>query len=115
LFDSENSGNRNLFNHAIRTYIHKTKCIDNFDDRDLEEIILSKNALKNAETKQKLAQNKNQKDEVVDKNTIYRKVNMIDLELALSHMFRQEIPQMKEIQGETYDALVHWLTILTKV
>ncbi|CAF3443271.1 unnamed protein product [Rotaria sp. Silwood1] len=111
---SNNIDYRDLFNNAIRLYINKTKYIENFDDRDFEEVILSKNALKNTETKQKLAQNKNVTDEILDKNTIYRKVNMIDLELALSYMFREEVPQTKEIHGEAYDALVQWLTVLTK-
>ena len=104
-----------MFNHAIRSYIHKTKSIDNFDDHDFEEIILSRNALKAAAVKRNIAKNKRIMDDNIDKDTIHRKVNMIDLELALSHMFRQEIPQTKEIQGEKYDALVHWLTVLTKV
>jgi len=112
---SENVDNRNLFNSAIRSYIHKTKSIDNFDDQEFEEIIQSKNALKNTEKKQKLIQNNNLTDDIRDKNTIHRKVHMIDLELALSYMFRQEIPQIEDIHGETYNALVQWLTVLTKV
>ncbi|CAF2870317.1 unnamed protein product [Rotaria sp. Silwood2] len=111
---SKNIDYRNLFNNAIRSYIHKTNYIENFDDLDFEKVILSKNALKNTETKQKIARNKNVTDEILDKNTIYRKVNMVDLELALSYMFREEVPQMKEIHGEAYDALLQWLTILTK-
>jgi hypothetical protein len=110
---SENIDNRNLFNYAIRSYIHKTKSINNFDDHEFEEIIQSKNALKNAEKKQKLVLQNN--NNLTDKNIIHRKVNMIDLELALSYMFREEIPQMKNIHGETYNTLVQWLTVLTKV
>ncbi|UJR23754.1 hypothetical protein I4U23_026731 [Adineta vaga] len=48
------------------------------------------------------------------RNTSRRKVNMVDLELVLSHMFRQEIPQMKDIQGQAYHALIQWLTVLIK-
>ncbi len=40
---------------------------------------------------------------------------MVDLETALSYMLRREIPRIKEIQGEIYDTLVHWLIILNKV
>ncbi len=40
---------------------------------------------------------------------------MLDLETALSYMLRREIPRIKQIQGETYDALVHWLNVLVKV
>ncbi|CAF0852105.1 unnamed protein product [Rotaria sordida] len=112
---SNNIDYHDLFNNAIRSYIQQTKYIKNFDDREFEEIILSKNALKNAEMQQKLVQKKNVTDEILDKNTIYRKVNMVDLELALSYMFREEVPQIKEIYGEAYDALVQWLTVLTKV
>jgi len=104
-----------LFNDAIRLYIRKTKYIDNFDDHDFEEVIRSRNALRAAVTKQQIVRNKNGIDDNIDKDRIRRKINMIDLELALSYMFRQEIPQMKEIQGEAYDALVQWLTVLTKV
>ncbi|CAF0743247.1 unnamed protein product [Rotaria sordida] len=111
---SNNIDNHDLFNNAIRSYIQQTKYIENFDDREFEEIILSKNALKNAEMQQKLVQKKNVTDEILDKNTIYRKVNMVDLELALSYMFREEVPQIKEIYGDAYDALVQWLTVLTK-
>jgi hypothetical protein len=111
----QNIDHRNLFNYAIRSYIHKTKSIDNFNDHDFEEIILRKNAIQNAEIKQKLIKNNNITDDIRDKNTIHQNVNMIDLELVLSYMFRQEIPQVKNIQGESYNALVQWLTILTKV
>jgi len=111
----QNIDHRNLFNYAIRSYIHKTKSIDNFNDHDFEEIILRKNAIKNAEIEQKLIKNNNITDDIRDKNTIHQNVNMIDLELVLSYMFRQEIPQVKNIQGESYNALVQWLTILTKV
>ncbi|UJR25107.1 hypothetical protein I4U23_006466 [Adineta vaga] len=109
---NENLGNRNLLNYAIRTYIHTTKCIDNFDDRDLEEIIHSKNALKNAETVKKSEEK--QTDGIRESNTANSKLNMVDLETALSYMLRREIPRMKIIQNESLDALLHWLTVLTK-
>jgi hypothetical protein len=54
--------------------------------------------------------------ETYKNNSLKRlKVNMMDLETGLSYMFRREIPQMKEIQGESYDSLLQWLTVLTKV
>jgi hypothetical protein len=112
---SNSGANRNLFNYAIRSYIHKTNSIPNFNNDDLKELISSKNALINTEKDRKLVQNQNIPDDIIDKNTIHLKVNMVDLELALSHMFREEIPHMKSIKGERYDALVQWLTVLTKV
>lgn len=66
-------------------------------------------------TKQKLAKQQKLMEENIDRDTVHSKVNMVDLELALSHMFRDEVPQMKQIRGEAYDALVKWLTVLTKV
>lgn len=45
----------------------------------------------------------------------HQKLSMVDFETALSYMLRREIPRTKEIQGEIYDALVHWLIVLTKV
>jgi hypothetical protein len=51
----------------------------------------------------------------MEKNVVQEKINMIDLETALSYMLRREISRMREIQGEAYDALVHWLIVLTKV
>ncbi|CAF1622204.1 unnamed protein product [Adineta ricciae] len=103
---NENLGSRNLLNYAIRSYVHKSKCIDNFDDRDLEEIIHSKNALKKSEVK---GTNEVQGAAVENKN-----LNMVDLETALSYMLRREVPRIKMIYGETYDALLHWLIVLTK-
>ena len=94
-------------NYAIRSYVHKSKCIDNFDDRDLEEIIHSKNALKKSEVKG----TKEVQGAVVEN----QKLNMVDLETALSYMLRREVPRIKMIYGETYDALLHWLIVLTKV
>ncbi len=64
---------------------------------------------------------KNSNQDVVESNNIaendivQQKVNMVDLETALSYMLRREISRMKQIQGETYDALVHWLNVLVKV
>ena len=104
---SDHIGHRNRLNYAVRSYIHQHQSIENFDDRDLEEIILSKNALKIGDSK-KLEHLEN-----ITSNQ--QRVNMVDLEVALSYMLRREIPRLKEIQGETYDALVHWLLVLTKV
>lgn len=94
-------------NYAIRTYIHEKKAIENFDDNDLEEIIESKNALNNAET----IKNENKPNVDIDE----QKINMLDLETALSYMLRKEIPRMKEIQGDAYDSLIHWINVLVKV
>ena len=52
---------------------------------------------------------------LTEKQAVVRAVKMIDLELALFHMFRREIPLVLSIQGEHYDTLVHWLSVLTKV
>ena len=98
------------FNVAIRSYMNETKSLEHFDHREFEEIILSKNALRKAEKEQKMAKNKN-----VTQNAFHRPVTMVDLELALVHMFRREIPQQTVIRAEAYDALVQWLMILTKV
>lgn len=94
-------------NYAIRTYIHEKKAIENFDDNDLEEIIESKNALNNAEA----IKNENKPNVDIDE----QKINMLDLETALSYMLRKEIPRMKEIQGDAYDSLIHWINVLVKV
>ncbi|CAF3888952.1 unnamed protein product [Rotaria magnacalcarata] len=88
--NNSNIDTGNLFNNAIRSFIHRTNFIDDFDDHDLEEVILRKNALKNAEKKQRVTENKIKTDEIDDNSTVYRKVNMVDLELALSYMFREE-------------------------
>lgn len=114
---TNNTTNRNLFNYLIRSYIHQTKVVDNFDNDDLKEIIQNKNVLKNAQANQQLVQmNKNNlTDDIRDKNTIYQKVHIVDLEFALSYMLRQEIPQLEDIHGEAYHALSQWLTVLTRV
>ncbi len=52
---------------------------------------------------------------MVEKNIVHPKISMVDLETALSYMLRREIPRIKEIQGATYDALLHWMHVLTKV
>ncbi|CAF3326317.1 unnamed protein product [Rotaria socialis] len=109
-----NIDTRNSFNNGIRSFIHRTHSIDDFDDHDLEEVILRKNALKNADKNQRVTHNKTITDDIGDNSTVHRKVNMVDLELALTYMFRTEVPQMKDIQGKAYDALVQWLSVLTK-
>lgn len=107
---------RNVFSNAIQSYIDQKKLLNTSVETVLQEIIQGRNALKNAQIEQESAKmNESLTDEIRDKNTIHQKVNMIDLELALSHMFRQEIPQAEDIRGEAYDALVQWLTVLTKV
>ena len=108
-------GSRNIFNYAIRLYIQDRQSIDNFDDRDLEEIIASKNALKNAQAIKDSNRDKKDTNNAAENNAIGKKVNMVDLETALSYMLRREIPRMKQIQGEAYDALVHWMNVLVKV
>ncbi|CAF1093850.1 unnamed protein product [Adineta steineri] len=106
--------NRNLFHSAIQSYIDKTKSITDFDDHEYEEMMTSLYKLKSKEIERKRVKEQNSIDNDIDKNTVHRKVNMVDLELALSHIIRQEIPQMKKIQGEAYTALVQWLTVLVK-
>ena len=89
--------------------------IDNFDDKDLEDIIQSKNALKNAEALKNSKQDTVKENNPADNNIAQEKLNMVDLETALSYMLRREIPRLKLIQGETFDALLHWLNVLVKV
>ncbi|CAF2495206.1 unnamed protein product [Rotaria sp. Silwood2] len=110
----EKIGSRNLLNYAIRSYIGQRQFIDNFDDRDLEEIIQSKNALENMNKKRKSNQDNTEKNTLFNKNIIHQKINMVDFETSLSYMLRREISRVQEIRGETYDALVHWLIVLTK-
>ena len=112
---SERTDTWESFNVAIRSYIDETKSLDRFDQREFEEIILSKNVLRKAEKKQKMADNKSATDDALHRKVLHRPVNMVDLEMALFHMFRREIPQRAVIRGETYDALVQWLTVLVKV
>ena len=109
---SDNVGNRNRFNYAIRSFIHKGQYIENFDDRDLEEIIRSKNPPTAVGNKREFNQ---EAAHHVDSKTTPRKVDMVDLETSLSYMLRRDIPRVKEIQGEAYDALLHWLIVLNKV
>ena len=93
-------------------YINRGKYIDNFDDRDLEEVIRSKNALRNTE---KTKDSNHNDKSFVNKNILYQKLSIVDFETALSYMLRHEIPRIKVIQGEPYDVLVQWLTVLIKV
>ncbi|CAF0990847.1 unnamed protein product [Rotaria sordida] len=111
---NEKIGSRNLLNYAIRSRIRQTQFIDNFDDTDLEEIIQSRNALENMKKKKKSNQNNKEINNVLNKNINDQKISMVDLETSLSYMLRREIPRVQEIRGETYDALVHWLIVLTK-
>lgn len=113
IHSSATIGSRNAFNYAIRSYIHQKNSIDNFNDQDLEEIIASRNALREAEQKEIIR--RNQTNSTKDDEVIQMKVNMFDIETALSYMLRGEIPRTKQIQGETYDALVNWLSMLAKV
>jgi hypothetical protein len=76
---------------------------------------LSKNALKNAEILKNSNQDNKEINDGTEENISQQKVNMLDMETALSYMLRREIPRMKQIQGEPYDALVHWLNVLVKV
>lgn len=75
--------------------------------------MLSKNALSMIDSKKQSNQAKSKPVENI--NIDQQRPNMVDLEAALSYMLRREVPRVKEIQGETYDALVHWLLVLTKV
>lgn len=67
------------------------------------------------EAEQKEIIRRNQTNSTKDDEVIQMKVNMFDIETALSYMLRGEIPRTKQIQGETYDALVNWLSMLAKV
>ena len=107
-------GTENRYAHAIRSYISKHNLIPNIDERELEEISLSQNVLQNSDTR-----NKDTKSDHVNayQNRLLRhqKLSMVDFETALSYMLRREIPRTKEIQEDAYDALLHWLIVLTKV
>ncbi len=71
--------------------------------------------MKNGEIqKEAKLDNKNTHD-VEDTNILPQKINMVDLETALSYMLRREIPRTLQIEGEAYDTLIHWLTVLSKV
>ena len=48
-------------------------------------------------------------------NVFVQKVNMIDLESALSYMLRHEVSRTKIINRSSYEALVQWLTVLVRV
>src|SRR5271168_3999737 len=58
---TNNIGNRNLFNYVIRSYIHQTKSVDNFDNDDIKEIIRYKNAQAN---QQRAQMNNNLTDDI---------------------------------------------------
>ena len=105
----ETSDHRQIFNRAIRSYLQRTRAIVGFDDYLWEEISLSKRALKNTAKEQNLT------ELIAEERAMPRPVKMIDLELALFHMLRREVPLVQYIYGELYDALVQWLSILTKV
>jgi hypothetical protein len=90
--------------------------LENFDEQEWEDIMFNRQLLKNAEVRNKLDQQTSIVQETsIDIQTNPRKMNMIDLELALFHMFRQEIPLLRHIRDEAYNALVQWLLVLTKV
>ncbi|CAF1293407.1 unnamed protein product [Adineta ricciae] len=111
---SLDADNRGLFNRAIRLYIHQTNSITNFNDQEFDAMDQIRKTLHKQRLTRQSAKNREYIEANIDRNTTRRKVNMIDLELALSHMFRQEIPQFKSIRGPAYDALIQWITILTK-
>ena len=114
-FCRQNIGIRNSLNQAIRTYVREKRLIENFSDDEMERMTLGKEALINAEMKKNAyAQKQEKSDDRTDKAK-NNQLTMVDLETALSYMLRREIPRMKEIQGETYDALVNWITVLHKV
>lgn len=104
----------NNYARAIRAYISKHNLIPNIDDRELDEVSLSQNVLQNSDTR-----NKETKADHVNayqhRLLRHQKLSMVDFETALSYMLRREIPRTKDIQGDAYDALVHWLIVLTKV
>lgn len=84
------------------------------NDEEMDEAVLSKNVLHSDHARDK--QTPNGHDNAYQNRLIRRqKLSMVDLETALSYMLRREIPRYKDIRGEAYDALVHWLIVLTKV
>lgn len=97
----------NKFDSAIRSYISKNNFISNINDREVEEISLSQNFLQNISKTHHVNSYQN-------RLIRHQKLSMVDFETALSYMLRREITRTKEIQGEIYDALVHWLIVLTK-
>ena len=56
-----------------------------------------------------------QANTIIIQSNFNQRINMVDLETALSYMLRREIPRIQEIQHETFDALVHWLNVLVQV
>ncbi|CAF1366680.1 unnamed protein product, partial [Didymodactylos carnosus] len=111
LFISRDVGKRNLFNYALRTYIRKhPTLIQNYNDDDLEEIILRKKALKNKN--EVVTATKQQKS--INNESDIKKVYMLDMESGLDFMLRREICKINEINNDAYNALVKWLTVLVK-
>lgn len=114
--DSRNHSANMAYRTSFTNIIHEKNLIKTVTDPPIKDMIDGKTVLEDAQLRQQvLTKNENITDEIRDQNTVHKKVNMIDLELALSYMFRQEIPQLEDIRGEAYDALVQWLTVLTKV
>lgn len=111
---SSDADNRGLFNTAIRLYIHQTNNITNFNGQEFDAMDQVRKALHSEQLARQSVKNREYIEENIGRNTTRRKVNMVDLELALSHMFRQEVPQFKSVRGRAYDALIQWITILTK-
>jgi len=94
---------RQFFKELILSYVQQQNLIDNFQI----DIPLT--------TSQSISTQPNILDDTRDQFTVHKKIHMLDLELALSYMFRYEIPQADRIQGAAYTALKQWLNVLVKV
>ncbi|CAF0981773.1 unnamed protein product, partial [Didymodactylos carnosus] len=99
----------NLFNYVLRSYIRaQSNLIQNYNDDELEEIILRKKMLNTNNTVT------TRKQEIIIDKSNTEKVYMVDLECGLDYMLRREICKMKELKNDVYIDLVKWLTVLAK-
>lgn len=94
---------RQFFKELILSYVQEQNLIDHF------QIDIPRT------TSQPISTQPNVLDDTRDQFTVHKKIHMLDLELALSYMFRYEIPQADRIQGSAYTALKQWLNVLIKV
>lgn len=94
---------RQFFKQLISSYIQDKNLIDHFQVNIPQT------------TSQIISAKPNISDEIRDQFTVHKKLHILDLELALSYMFRYEIPQIDRIHGATYTSLKQWLSVLIKV
>lgn len=109
------TGYRNLYNQLIRSYVTGKHLVDTNIDEEFQETNIRKNFIKNDDQHQSASALYKIAPEETVQTLKNEKLNMLDLETGLSYMLRREIPRIKEIQGETYTALINWLTVLNKV